>query len=879
MPNYIGTGGPDSWDGTSDGETARGGDGNDSLSGWGGDDLLYGEGGDDSLTGGDGNDLLDGGDGNDYLNVYFFLNQDDLLNGGTFIGGSGFDTLYFAGRAGSYTIVDLSLLTVATDIERLLAVECSVRLTRDRFLQFSQLEGGFFITGSGTFDLTGNRIVNGALRFDSGDDIVTLAGNNPNNTGSGVSVNAGAGNDQVIGAEDSNTISGQEGNDRLEGRGGYDNLQGGAGNDILIGGEGNDLLEGGADFDSYDGGAGDDTIKVDLTDSFLKTETISGGSGVDTLWIEGFGDFDFTKFQIADDFEKFWGSSLNVTASVERLGRFEYFSASYVNLTGTGTVVLGTNFQAYQIYCSDLGNSIDGRALINGTGIQAYGGAGADVLTGSQYGDHFHGGGGNDIIHGEGGRDHLRGGAGVDWVDGGEGDDSFTIAQSDDLTAGDRFTGGAGIDEIFLEISTLVDFTVITLDLDFEVLFGNPGRQARIAAANADQLLAIGLSKLYLATAGSVDFTGNNVRLDHLYLSDLGNDVRLVGQEIANAWGGAGNDVIRVASFTDTVHGGGGDDQLYGGVSRDQLYGEAGNDVLVGGLSTANVLIGGIGNDTYRVDLLDTIVENAGEGTDCVYTSIDFTLAGGVDVEILAASDALATTPLRLTGNGLNQELVGNAGNNVLDGAGGADTMFGGAGDDVYLVDAGDTVTEYANGGYDEVRTALISYSLTAQVEKLTGTSDVGQRLTGNDRDNLISGGLGDDRLEGGAGDDRLIGGLGHDQLFGGGGADTFAFLQAADSRSLLRSNGSKALADRLGDFVSGEDKIDLSALDAVRGTPANDGFTFIGSAAFGGQAGQLRVELSASGTLVMADMDGDRVADFLVSTSAGSLVASDFIL
>ena len=83
--------------------------------------------------------------------------------------------------------------------------------------------------------------------------------------------------------------------------------------------------------------------------------------------------------------------------------------------------------------------------------------------------------------------------------------------------------------------------------------------------------------------------------------------------------------------------------------------------------------------------------------------------------------------------------------------------MAGGTGNDIYYVDnAGDVVTENASEGTDEVRTTLMSYTLAANVENLTGLSASGQTLTGNGLDNIITGNSGNDTLDGGAGIDTL---------------------------------------------------------------------------------------------------------------------------
>ena len=72
-------------------------------------------------------------------------------------------------------------------------------------------------------------------------------------------------------------------------------------------------------------------------------------------------------------------------------------------------------------------------------------------------------------------------------------------------------------------------------------------------------------------------------------------------------------------------------------------------------------------------------------------------------------------------------------------------------------------VTEGSDGGTDEVRTSLASYTLGANVENLryTGTGDF--TGTGNTLANTLTGGAGNDLLDGGSGIDTMIGGAGND--------------------------------------------------------------------------------------------------------------------
>lgn len=134
----------------------------------------------------------------------------------------------------------------------------------------------------------------------------------------------------------------------------------------------------------------------------------------------------------------------------------------------------------------------------------------------------------------------------------------------------------------------------------------------------------------------------------------------------------------------------------------------------------------------------------------------------------------------------------------------------------------------------------------------------------------MLSGGAGNDTLRGGEGADTLVGGIGADVLTGGAHADTFAYLSRAEA-------GMGANRDVIGDFQSGLDLLDLSALDANENLAGDQAFVFIGGAGFGGVAGQLRY---AAGTGVLSgDVNGDGVADFQIQLmGAPALSGTDFL-
>src|SRR6185369_15778979 len=95
--------------------------------------------------------------------------------------------------------------------------------------------------------------------------------------------------------------------------------------------------------------------------------------------------------------------------------------------------------------------------------------------------------------------------------------------------------------------------------------------------------------------------------------------------------------------------------------------------------------------------------------------------------------------------------------NNTLDGGLGVDTMSGGGSDDLYIVDnTNDVVIENAGSGTDTVLSSA-SYSLTANVERLTLTGSGNINGTGNSLDNIIIGNSGINTLTGGLGNDYYV--------------------------------------------------------------------------------------------------------------------------
>ena len=232
-----------------------------------------------------------------------------------------------------------------------------------------------------------------------------------------------------------------------------------------------------------------------------------------------------------------------------------------------------------------------------------------------------------------------------------------------------------------------------------------------------------------------------------------------------------------------------GGDILNGGDGNDTLYGGWGADLLIGGLG-ADYLAGGSGADRF---VWGSVAESpTGSSFDAV---ADF--ESGID----SLDFGFDTGRVFITRSGASSfvyfgQQPGGAFGGIVQVVGtvqGSDILSGGPG--VYL---------YGDGSAEDLR-----------------------------------GGSGADIIVGFDGGDTIRGGAGSDALYGGAGADTFVLTAVGDSNF--------AAYDAIGDFTSGSDRIDLSALVAA-------GQTNIALARFGGstfvyfgQAGQA----SFSGVLV----------------------------
>lgn len=564
------------------------------------------------------------------------------------------------------------------------------------------------------------------------------------------------------------TLNGTSGVDTLNGGAGNDTLNGLAGNDVLNGNAGNDILDGGAGIDTMEGGTGDDTYIVDSTSDIV---TEHANEGTDTV-----------------------ESSATYTLR------------PYVeNLTLTGTAAI-----------SGYGNTRDNLLIGNGA---------------------------NNSLHGSTGADTMIGGAGHDWY----------------------------------EVDNALDVVIENVDEGMDAVL-----------SSVSYILGDDVEHLFLTGVEAINGTGNalsnNVHGNaaaNVLTGGAGDDIYVVGTGdtvVENV--NQGHDMVQSSvSYTlgDNV-----EMLLLTGMGAINGTGNTLNNILIGN-SAANVLGGGAGNDTYDIGAGDTVVENADEGNDLVQSSATYALGNNIETLFLTG-----TAAINGTGNSLNNNLTGNRSDNVLDGGTGADTMRGGLGNDTYVVDnAGDSITESLNEGIDRVQSS-VTYTLGSNVEDLiltgaasyvdgTGNAlanilrgnsgyNILSGLDGNDtiyagdgdeayggagNDNLVaentldwvylSGEDGDDVLTGGVGSASLMGGLGNDTLIGGGG---YNYLWGDDYSATTGGN----------DFITGGLSVDYAwggyGNDTLLGNDGNDNLM--------GQQGNDLIDGGAGNDILSGGLDID---------------------
>jgi Ca2+-binding RTX toxin-like protein len=796
----FGGGGNDVLTGGSGADQLFGGAGNDTLFGKGGNDLLFGGAGNDVLTGGDGDDQVFGEAGNDRM-IWNPGDDSDL-----FEGGDGNDTAEVNGGNASEAFV------ITSNGSR-------VRLDRLNVAPFS-LDIG----------TTENLVVNA----NGGDDVITVGGGLANLIK--LTIDGGAGNDQIFDGEGNDTLIGGDGNDIVDGGRGNDTALLGAGDDTFIWdpGDGSDVVEGQDGTDTLIFMGSDVAEKISISANHGRVSLVRDVgavamdlNGIEQIKLNALGGADNITVndlsgtgvtQLAIDLASIPqtgagdGAADTVTVNATKSDDVIAVQGQGGSLTVTGLpeaiTISGSEATDALVVAGGAGNDTLSAATLptGNTTLTLDGGAGNDTIVGSQGDDILLGGDDNDIVTGGRGNDTAQLGNGNDtfiWnpgdgsdvVEGQAGTDTLVfngsnIAERIDISANGqrarltRDIGGVTMDLNGVEtiqVSALGSADTITVN----DLTGTDVKQVAIdlsAATGSGQGDGASDSVTVVGTAGAdsinVASSGSSV-----VVNGLAAKVTIAGAEGSDSLvvnGGAGNDTINASALKAgqvnlTINGGAGD---------DKVTGSQGDDTVIGGQGSDTALLGA-GNDTF--------VWNPGDASD--------TVNGQAGVDTLLFKGANIDESIDISANGGHAKLTRNVGIVTMDldnvetinvqASGAADTITvsGLSATDVTKVNidlggadgASDTVVLNATNGDDAI--TIVNNNGVVTV------SGLGEDITISNfdaSDRIVIKGLGGDDVieasglgtamqltaDGGDGDDVLIGSAGNDTLLGGNGDD-----------------------------------------------------------------------------------------------------------
>ena len=663
-----------------------------------------------TFTGTNGADNLLGTSGNDIVNP--------LLGRDTVDGAAGFDTLNLdwsaqtAGAASTITAAGSGSFsgTLAAD----LGGTNSVRLANIESIVATFSGGGDTVTLDAT-PLAGGALVNlsGGAGFDT--LIADFSAFAATSFAMGVNFLIAANHGAYAGFEQfaltlgggTNTVTTQYGNDTVRAGSGSNTINTGDGNDVIWSAGGVDRIDGGAGSDSwhgdysgwsadlsfgFDGYRGEGALNTGLSFTHIENASLVTGSGNDAFFLAG--PRTVTVDGGAGTDQLIWDQ----TGAIGQPPSAEFDAGPAGTFTGWIDNASFAGIEQINVALSDDDNYafVDTALLAAGAGpvpatLNLDGGAGFDTLAvdfmtfaaitftvdalgaiASPYGKFLNfeqfgvalAGGTNTVVTGAG-DDTIFSSGGVDQIDCGAGFDSWT---------GDWSASAANLSFVF-------DGT------------------ARTATSSTGTLV----TNVEDGTLNDTMTGGSGV--DLLTYEDATTAVKislaLVG--VAQLTGGAGTD--RLDDTFEHLTGSAFNDTLTGNALNNVLIGLAGIDKLDGGAG-ADTMIGGLGNDTYVVDNPgDVVIENAGEGTDVVNSSISYTLPE--NIENLVFTGSMSLTGI---GNTLANSITANTAANLLYGLDGKDILNGGGGDDTLVGGrAADTLT--GGSGADAFRFDVLEVS------------------------------------------------------------------------------------------------------------------------------------------------------------------------
>ena len=577
-------------------------------------------------------------------------------------------------------------------------------------------------------------------------------------------------------------------------------LYGGAGNDTLYGLAGNDVLFGGYGSDTYmfslgdgqdsiqeDGDGGQDTIRLGsgILASAVSFNQIEGVGFVikysanDSIALNSQYDNDFgfswkngvekliladgTEFDLTDritwsgtsgsDYQ--WGTAGDdIFATSSGANSFEDVEGddTYIFALGTGADYVSDRSGNDKIKVAA------GISLLN----LAFSGSGSDIVISAGTSDSFNIG--QQYYPSAPGAAYMiesvvmANGRVIDLTgnmprSGTTGNDTLSGNTNDDLyiyRGGlDSISDTGGVDTILIATQTIFE------NLAFATS-GTTGLKITISAGSSEITISNQLG------------TNDGLKIESLEMNDLfaldlsrystwlwapggafnGDNGNVVGTDLEDTIiGSAGVDTIHGYDLDDTIHGRAGNDVIFGDSGDDLLHGGTGNDSINGGAGSDS-LWGGSGDDDLIYEGgLDTVRENATEGTDRLVIGSTFS----VDQAVFELG---------------------------ADGA--YKIVFSPDTDEISIPFAQIETIQFSDG-----------FSASLNWQSWLFASAAGGTLSGTSTDNVIVGRSGQDTIYAGSGNDTVAGGSGNDTIYGEDGNDW-----------LSGGNGSDTIYGGLGDDV-----------------------------------------------------------------------------
>jgi Ca2+-binding RTX toxin-like protein len=534
----------------------------------------------------------------------------------------------------------------------------------DDTIDISTVNGAVLVTGSPapvtifSIEPEQDRLI---VKGGDGDDTIDASGLIASTHGGiageiGLTIDGGNGNNVITGSQGADTLLGGDDRDVVTGGPGNDTVSLGAGDDLFIWnpGDGSDTVRGHAGRDELQFNGSVDSENIDISADGGRVLFHRDVDNV-TMDLNGVENIEFAAFGGADNIviNDVSGTDLALSAytgvAIDLESAFEsgigdgQVDTVTINATAGGDTIRVSNIDADILVLGSpatiniLYSEATDQLVINGLGSADY--IDASVLQAGQISLTINGGAGDDVLWGSQGNDVVNGGRGNDDAMLFAGDDTFVWNPGD---GNDTIDGGLGVDALLFNGSNANE------NIDISALsFNGHARFVRDVGNVTTDLHGVeGI--IYNALDGADNITIEDVSGTDLALSGIAIDLA------GTAGGGDG------AVDTVTVNG------------RDMMNGRAVDDTI--DVSTVDGLTWVTGSPTavviFNAEASDQLIVNGASGVDTIDASA---LTAGTIALTLEGGDGLDT----LIGSAGNDVLIG--------GGGYADTLFGGGGKDTFV--------------------------------------------------------------------------------------------------------------------------------------------------------------------------------------------------